>query len=79
VLAPGPGRRGAQSMKVTVNGAMQELADTVSVGDLLRGLALAPVRVAVEVNKELVPRGRFDEIQLRNGDAIEIVTFVGGG
>lgn len=66
-------------MYVTVNGNHQPIADGTSVGELLRTLDVAPVRVAVEVNQELVRRARFDETPLRDGDRVEIVTFVGGG
>ena len=41
------------------------------------GLAGRPV--AVEVDGQVIPRGRFDEPLLRGGERIEIVTFVGGG
>jgi thiamine biosynthesis protein ThiS len=40
---------------------------------------LQPVRVAIEVNRELVSRCDFAETTIRDGDRIEIVTFVGGG
>ena len=46
---------------------------------LLRELETAPQRVAVEVNRELVPRSTFEEKVLAQGDRIEVVTFVGGG
>lgn len=66
-------------MRVTINGRDESVAEAVSVGDLLRSYQLAPVRVAVEVNRDLVPRAQFDAIALREGDRVEIVTFVGGG
>lgn len=47
--------------------------------ELLAERKLIPLRVAVEVNEELVPRKQFAETALRDGDRIEIVTFVGGG
>ena len=47
--------------------------------DLLSQLDLEPVRVAVEINEDIVPRKRFGETPIRDGDRIEIVTFVGGG
>jgi len=49
------------------------------VADLLSQLDLEPVRVAVEINEDIVPRKRFGETAIRDGDRIEIVTFVGGG
>jgi thiamine biosynthesis protein ThiS len=66
-------------MNVTLNGHPETLDEPMTVADLLRRLALEPVRVAVEVNENLVPRKRFDQASLNHGDRIEIVTFVGGG
>ena len=80
-IIPGRGIRpgGARVMQVTVNGAQERLEDGLSVADLLERRALQPIRVAVEINEELVPRKRFDETFVQEGDRIEIVTFVGGG
>lgn len=50
-----------------------------TVAGLLDGLQLAPVRVAVEINEDLVPRKLFHQTILEEGDRIEIVSFVGGG
>jgi sulfur carrier protein len=47
--------------------------------DLVAGFNLQPKFVAVEVNCELVPRRNYDQIRLREGDHVEIVTLVGGG
>lgn len=66
-------------MQVTVNGQDERIAKDLSVSDLLAGRGLHPIRVAVEINEELVPRKTFDQTTIRDGDRIEIVTFVGGG
>lgn len=66
-------------MQVTVNGEGQTIEAGATVRDLLARLELAPVRVAVEINEDLVPRKTFDEAPLHEGDRVEIVTFVGGG
>ena len=66
-------------MRVTLNGKPTTLAEGVTVRSLLDDLELAPVRVAVEINEDLVPRRTFDRAVIREGDTIEIVTFVGGG
>jgi len=42
-------------------------------------MGIDPVRVAVERNLEVVPRRTYAQVELREGDALEIVTFVGGG
>ena len=66
-------------MQVVVNGTSHELDSRATVAQLLDKLELAPIRVAVELNEELVPRKEFDRTGLRPGDRLEIVTFVGGG
>lgn len=66
-------------MLVTLNGQQRPLDRDTSVAGLLHDLSLDPIRVAVEVNQELVTRARFTDTLLREGDRIEIVTFVGGG
>jgi len=63
----------------TINGKEETLASGITMRGLLDRLELHPVRVAVEINKELVPRATFDDTTIHDGDQIEIVTFVGGG
>jgi thiamine biosynthesis protein ThiS len=46
---------------------------------LIDGLGLGPRRVAVEVNRTLVPRAEYTATRLTDGDAVEIIHFVGGG
>lgn len=64
---------------VTLNGKHEAIDDGATVADLLTRLNLDPIRVAVEVNEDLVPRRTFVQRRLRPGDRVEIVTFVGGG
>jgi sulfur carrier protein len=66
-------------MQITINGQSEDLDDEMSVAALLALRRLEPRRVAVEINEELVPRRDFGETAIRDGDRIEIVTFVGGG
>ena len=66
-------------MLVSVNGRQQEIEPEATVADLVAGFNLQPKFVAVEVNRELVPRRSFDATRLAEGDQIEIVTLVGGG
>ena len=54
-------------------------SDTVAVAELLESLALGPEGVAVEVNGELVTRTEREDVRLAEGDAVELVTLVGGG
>lgn len=66
-------------MKLTVNGEPRELPDGATVADLVADLGLADVRLAVELNRAVVPRAEHAHRALADGDAVEIVTFVGGG
>jgi sulfur carrier protein len=66
-------------MLVTVNGASKEVPEGLSVRGLLEHLALAGGPVAVEVNRAIVPRAKHESHLVNDGDAIEIVHFVGGG
>ncbi len=66
-------------MLITLNGKPETLADGTTVAALLDQLQLAPIRVAVEINEELVTRREFPATPLHDGDRMEIVTFVGGG
>src|SRR5437868_3678370 len=64
---------------ITINGVPSELALAQTVAELLQQLGHDPRRVAVEVNREVVPRARHGEHRLQPGDAVEVVTLVGGG
>lgn len=66
-------------IEVNVNGAVQRLAPDTDIAALLERLQLAGKRVAVERNGEIVPRSRFAQTSLANGDRLEIVAAVGGG
>ena len=66
------------SLSITLNGAPRR-ADPGSIADLVRSLELDPAKVAVERNGTIVPRSTLDEVVLADGDALEIVHFVGGG
>ena len=66
-------------MTVTVNGETRTLSDGTTVAALVAELGLRDRRVAVEVNRDIVPRQRYSEQELRSGDVVEIVQFVGGG
>lgn len=66
-------------MRITVNDETRTLDDGASVADLVAAFGLEPLRVAVEVNAQLVRRATFAKTALRDGDRIEIVALVGGG
>ena len=66
-------------LKIVVNGEAQEIAEGATVADLIRLLARAPERVAVELNREVLRRALWAETVLGEGDRVEVVHFVGGG
>ena len=65
-------------MKLTINGERREVADGLTVAALVAQLGVRG-RVAVEVNGEVLRQAQHPEVRLRDGDALEVVTFVGGG
>ena len=64
---------------LTVNGETRRFEAPLSVAALVEQLGLAGKRIAMERNGEIVPRSRFGEQQLSDGDRVEIVVAVGGG
>ena len=66
-------------MQITVNGTPTTIPSEMSMAQLLEHLELTGQRLAVEVNRELVPRSCFDSHRLRADDRVEIIHAVGGG
>jgi sulfur carrier protein len=66
-------------IQLSVNGEPRRLGASASVSQLLETLELAGKRVAVEKNGEIVPRSRYAQTVLADGDRLEIVVAVGGG
>jgi thiamine biosynthesis protein ThiS len=66
-------------MKIILNGEPRETAEAITIAALLEQLNLAPQRVAVEVNLDVIPRDQHARRVLKDGDRLEIVTLVGGG
>ena len=64
---------------VSVNGEVREVRAGATLGDLLRELGLAGRRVAVAVNRSVVPRASVETRTIAPGDRIEILEAVGGG
>jgi sulfur carrier protein len=64
---------------LTINGERRSFDDPLTVAQLIEQLRLAGKRIALERNGEIVPRGRFAEQALLDGDRLEIVIAVGGG
>ena len=66
-------------MNIIVNGESQSLEADASLGQLLEILGLNGKRIAVEVNRDIVPRSDYDSFKLSDNDTIEIVIAIGGG
>ena len=66
-------------MQVTINGSPREVPDGLTIAALVEHLGLSDGPVAVEINREIVPRKEHTQRLVAARDAIEIVHFVGGG
>lgn len=66
-------------MDIILNGTARQIPEQTSAAELLSSLGLGERRLALEVNREIVPRSRFGEHMIRPGDRIEIVHAIGGG
>ena len=66
-------------MQVRLNGELREIPDGLTVAGLLAHLGVKAQRVAVEVNETIVTKDRYEAQRIGQGDAVEIVAFVGGG
>ncbi len=66
-------------MRVVLNGEEREIPEGLTILGLLEHLKLNPDRVAIERNREVVPRAAWATVTLCEGDRVEIVHFVGGG
>ena len=66
-------------MNVTVNGESRSLDAEASLAQLLETLGLQDKRIAVEVNRDIVPRSEYNSFRLSENDTIEIVNAIGGG
>ena len=69
----------AEAIQIQVNGEQRGCQAGATVGDLLRELAIKTERVAVELNLEILDRKEFDQRGLKQGDRVEILSFIGGG
>ena len=66
-------------MQIVVNGETRDVGDAKSVRDVVLHLGLTEGPVAVELNREIVPRAEHASRMVSAGDVLEIVHFVGGG
>jgi len=66
-------------MHLVINGERKELVSLGNLSELVHSLQLKSDRIAVELNREIVPRANWQNTDLHDGDSLEIVHFVGGG
>ena len=66
-------------MKVTVNGNEMDVCEGAYLDGLLGTLGLSDKRVAVELNRAIIHRDTYTTSALKDGDVLEIISFVGGG
>ena len=67
------------ALQIQVNGQPRDCRSGSTVGDLLRELEIKTERVAVELNLEILDRKDFELRNLKQGDRLEILSFIGGG
>ena len=65
-------------MRLTVNGEPKDVPDATTLRALVAMYNLVPEKVAIELNRRLARADKYD-LPLKNGDEVEVVTFVGGG
>lgn len=66
-------------IQLLVNGETRTIAAPATLEDLLAGFHLDPRLVVVELNREIIRRPQLGSVQLKSGDCVELVHFVGGG
>ncbi|HET7442556.1 MAG TPA: sulfur carrier protein ThiS [Terriglobales bacterium] len=66
-------------MTIEINGEPRTFDGVLTLASLIERLGMKSDRVAVELNRNIVPRERWPETQVSEGDRLEIVHFVGGG
>jgi sulfur carrier protein len=67
------------TIEIQLNGKLRSFDRTHTVTSLLEALELHPGMVVVELNREILERDQYEQIEVSGGDTIELVHFVGGG
>lgn len=66
-------------MHITINGSQENYPADTAVSQLLDQLNLQNQRIALEINREIIPRSEYDNHLLNEGDIVEIIHAIGGG
>jgi len=68
-----------EKINIRLNGDPHVIEGDVSLTAVIAALKMKPTRIAVELNREVVPKADYASITLREGDELELINFVGGG
>ena len=68
-----------ETLYLCLNGEQRSFPGPMSLAGLVGALGLDIRKVAIELNREIVPRSTYAAVQLNSGDSLEIVHFIGGG
>jgi sulfur carrier protein len=66
-------------MNIIINGTSQELTAVKNLSEIVSTFCKQPKHVITELNGTIIPSDQWPQISLKDGDALELVTFVGGG
>ncbi len=66
-------------MKVVINDEIKEITGAINLQELLKSFLLPSERIAVELNKKVIRKKDWENVQIKDADKIEIIHFVGGG
>ena len=66
-------------IKITVNGKQMQVIPNFSLKSLIKKLKIPLNKIAIELNKKIIDKKKISKIQLKKGDKVEIVHFIGGG
>ena len=66
-------------IKITVNGKQMQIIPKFTLKSLITKLKMPLNKIAIELNKKIIDKREISKIQLKKGDKIEIVHFIGGG
>jgi thiamine biosynthesis protein ThiS len=69
----------SQKTNIRLNGDAYVIDGDARLTTLIAALKMKPTRIAVELNREVVPKANYGSITLREGDELELINFVGGG
>ena len=78
-ISRAPERVVGSVMNISVNGEARAVPAPLTIAALLESLGVAGKRVAVEVNREIVPKSRHAEFKIQESDRVEVVFAIGGG